>query len=181
MSTEINISEVELRNLKSENKHLCQEFNCERDELNKFLIEDAFDYHDYGLTNTTLVFYNDELVGFFSLSSDKIILTNSEKSELALNGEFPITYFPAVKVTKLAVDKKYARKGFGTIILELIVGVIYNQHIAVRFITLDAINSPEVIKFYESNGFVESLHEASERKNQRFRETILMHKDIFAD
>lgn len=181
MSTEIDISEVELRNLKSENKHLCQEFECEREELNKFLIEDAFDYHNYGLTSTTLVFHNNELVGFFSLSADKIILTNSEKDELALNGEFPITYFPAVKVTKLAVDIKYAGKGYGKVILELIEGAIYNQHIAVRFITLDAINTPKVITFYERNGFVESLHEAGERRQKKIRETILMHKDIFAD
>lgn len=69
------------------------------------MIEDAFEYHSYGLTKTTLVVHNSELIGYFSLSADKIVLTNSEKADLALNGEFPITYFPAVKITKLAVDK----------------------------------------------------------------------------
>ncbi|UJA01466.1 GNAT family N-acetyltransferase [Acinetobacter johnsonii] len=181
MSTEIDISEVELKNLESVQKHLYQEFECEREELNKFLIEDAFDYHGYGLTKTTLVFHNSELIGFFSLSADKIVLTNSEKAELALNGEFPITFFPAVKVTKLAVDKKCARKGYGSLILELIEGVVYSNELAVRFLTLDAVNEQNVITFYEKNGFVESLHEASERRQKKRRETILMHKDLFAD
>ncbi|MFW1950553.1 GNAT family N-acetyltransferase [Acinetobacter beijerinckii] len=181
MSTEIDISEVELIHLESGQKHLYQGFKCEREELNKFLVEDAFEYHSYGLTKTTLVMHNDELIGYFSLSADKIVLTNSEKAELALNGEFPISYFPAVKITKLAVDMKYARKGYGSIILDLIQGVVYSHLFAVRFLTLDAINEDKVINFYEKNGFVESLQEASERKQKKNRETILMHKDLFND
>ncbi len=166
MSTEIEISEVELIHLESDQKHLYQEFECEREELNRFLIEDAFEYHSYGLTKTTLVVHNSELIGYFSLSADKIVLTNSEKADLALNGEFPITYFPAVKITKLAVDKKFARMGYGTVILELIQGVVYSHLFAVRFLTLDAVNEPKVISFYEKNGFVTSLHEASERRQK---------------
>ncbi|HAV5533907.1 TPA: N-acetyltransferase [Acinetobacter baumannii] len=181
MSTEINISEVELRNLDSVEKHLYQDFCCEREELNTFLIEDAFDYHNYGLTRTTLVFHNDVLIGYFSLSADKIVLTQTEIDELSLNGEFKVTYFPAVKITKLAIQKAFAGKGYGRLILELIEGLVYGQHMAIRFLTLDAVNEEKVLKFYEQNGFNESLHEARQQRQKQNRQTILMHKDIFSE
>ncbi|WP_034171149.1 GNAT family N-acetyltransferase [Acinetobacter sp. YZS-X1-1] len=162
-------------------KEAYQSFECERGELNSFLIDDAIDYHNYGLTKTTLVFESDNLIGFFSLSADKIVLTRTEIDELALNGEYPITYFPAVKITKLAVDKAYAGKGYGRRILELIEGIVYGHHMAVRFLTLDAVNEPKVLEFYQKNGFEESLHEYRQQKQNRARPTILMHKDIFKE
>jgi GNAT superfamily N-acetyltransferase len=158
-----------------------QEFKCDRQELNDFLIEDALDYHAYGLTKTTLVFHNKALIGYFSLSADKIVLTQTEIDELALNGEFPITYFPAVKITKLAVDKEYAGKGYGKSILELIEGLVFGHHMAVRFLTLDAVNEQSVLGFYTKNGFEESLHEYRQQKQKKDRQTILMHKDIFKE
>lgn len=81
-----------------------KEFSCDRLELNEFLIEDALYHHQQNLTNTTLVLMEEKVVGFFSLSSDAIRLSAAEKGELALNGEFEINYFPAVKITKLAVS-----------------------------------------------------------------------------
>ena len=48
-----------------------------------------------------------------------------------------------------------------------------------RFLTVDAYAA--AVPFYEKNGFVESLQEASERKQKKNRETILMHKDLFND
>lgn len=181
MSTEINLSEVKLRKIDSIEKHLYQEFKCERQELNEFLIEDALSYHGHGLTKTSLVFYNDDLVGYFSISADRIELTPTEKDELYINDDIQITYFPALKITKLAVDLKYARLGIGSYLIELIEGMAFGLEMGIRFITLDAVNKPEVLAFYRKNGFHESLHEERQRKQQRNRPTILMHKDIFAD
>ncbi|HAV5515511.1 TPA: GNAT family N-acetyltransferase [Acinetobacter baumannii] len=181
MSTEINLSEVKLRKIDSIEKHLYQEFQCERQELNEFLVEDALSYHEHGLTKTSLVFYNDDLVGYFSISADRIELTPTEKDELYINDDIQITYFPAIKITKLAVDLKYARLGVGSYLIDLIEGMAFGLEMGIRFITLDAVNKPEVLDFYRKNGFQESLHEERQRRQQKNRPTILMHKDIFAE
>lgn len=181
MSTEVNLSEVKLRKIDSVEKHLYQNFKCERSELNDFLIEDALSYHEHGLTKTSLIFYNDEIIGYFSISADRIELTSTERDELYINGDIQVTYFPAVKITKLAMDLKYARMGIGSYIIDLIEGMAFNLEMGIRFITLDAVNTPNVIDFYKKNGFLESLHEERQRKQQKVRATILMHKDIFAD
>lgn len=51
--------------------------------------------------------------------------------------------------------------------------------LAICFITLDAVNDEKVINFYLKNGFMESLQQANERKQQRNKATVLMYKDIF--
>ncbi len=58
---------------------------------------------------------------------------------------------------------------------------MYGQHMAIRFLTLDAVNEEKVLKFYERNGFNESLHEARQQRQKQNRQTILMHKDIFSE
>lgn len=156
-----------------------QNFECDRQELNDFLKNDALEYHQDNITRTTLVFIQDKLIGYFSLSSDALKLTSSEVFEIGFNAKYPITYFPAVKLTKLAIDKSYSGQGYGSKLLKLIEGLFYNMPLAIRFITLDAVNDEKVINFYLKNGFMESLQQANERKQQRNKATVLMYKDIF--
>ena len=156
-------------------------FECSRVDLNEFLYEDALAYHEYGLTHTTLVIDQDDILGFFSLSADALQLTKSEVMDLGLDRHIPISYFPAVKLTKLAINQRYAGQGLGSLLLSMIDGIVFNLQVATRFITVDAVNQPEVIQFYEKNGFINSLVADNERKKQTRRETVLMYKDIYVD
>lgn len=155
-------------------------FDCSRAELNEFLYEDALAYHEYGLTQTTLMIHQKTILGFFSLSADALQLTKSEVMDLGFDRQVPIVYFPAVKLTKLAINLIHANQGLGSFLLAQIDSIVFDFPVATRFITVDAVNQPEIIRFYEKNGFVSSLVADKEKKNAR-RETILMYKDIYAD
>jgi GNAT superfamily N-acetyltransferase len=120
-----------------------------------------------------------------TLSTDSIKLTNEEKNTHNL-GKVPFASIPAIKVGKLAINKKLSdearRKGYGSFLLEMARAYAYSLNelgIACKFITVDADieydeNTPE---FYKKNGFIENLSNRS--RNQRH--TISMRLDIFND
>lgn len=174
--------ELVFREWSPEQAELCGRFTCGRDSLNEFLRDDASNFQKYGLSNTTLVFVQGdaEIAGYFSLSSASLRLTTMEAGELGLPFEAEIKFFPAVKITKLAVATKYHRRGMGEQLVEAIEGLVYGKAIATRILTVDAINEPEVLSFYKKAGFVDSMEAERQAQRQR-RETIAMWKDIYAE
>lgn len=173
-------------------KDALEQFACTREELKAFLVEEALEYARYGLTETAVAFVNDDPIpaGYFSLSADGLKLQTSEKFELGLPFECPIEYFPAVKITKLAVRTDLQRKGLGRAFLDLIEGIAFESGFSVRLLTVDAVNEPHVIAFYQSLGFQNAMRNGI-RQAQRQRqgrggandrpETVLMYKDIYND
>lgn len=175
--------EVAFRQLTSEHKESLPHFKCGRDSLNAFLCEDAVDFHEHGLTHTTLVYVagDNEIAAYFSLSSDAVRLTTSEEGDLGLPFYAEIKYFPAVKITKFAVHEKYRRNGMGLQLLDAIQGLVYadGSAVATRILTVDALNEEDVLAFYAKGGFIEGLMAQKLAQGQK-RETILMYRDIFA-
>lgn len=86
---------------------------------------------------------------------------------------------PAVKLTKLAISADLQSQGLGEAIVELICGLVTEAPFAVRVLTVDAVNQPKVIAFYERVGFVESLADRREKKDQRTPATVLMVMDLY--
>lgn len=184
-------------------EHLAQ-FVCSREELRAFLLEDAIDYSRQRLTETAVAFINDDPIpaGYFSLSADGLPLADPEKVDLGLPFECSITYFPAVKITKLAVRTDLQRQGLGKAFLNLIEGLAYDSDFSVRLLTVDAVNEPDVIGFYQSLGFrTANRNEARLRQHQEQQRragkarakpqgdanadgklaTVLMYKDIHSE
>lgn len=182
MPDSIDLNSLTLIRIDEVDPKLYKDFCCDRPELNEFLVEDAMYFHEQNLTNTTIVKLDDKMVGFFSLSSDAIRLSTSEKGDLALNDEYQINYFPAVKITKLAVATEFAGKGIGRYLINMIEGLIYDLPLAVRFLTVDAIAIK--VDFYEKNKFVASLFREKQLRSALKGEesqNVLMHKDIYVD
>jgi len=179
----INNFNLALRYIQEVPNEVLNGFTCGRTQLDSFLKEDARQYQDLGLTTTVLAFVDgyDGIAGFFSLSADAVLLRNSEQFELGLLGiNFPIKYIPAVKITKLAVSCSLQNQKIGHQLINLICGLTSINDIAIRLLTVDAVNTPGVIAFYESAGFTQSISEEKERSNTS-RETVLMFKDLFAN
>lgn len=182
MSDPIDFESLDFKYIDEIDPEVYKDFSCDRPELNEFLVEDALYHHKQNLTNTTLVLMNDKVIGFFSLSSDAIQLSPSEKGYLALNGRFEISVFPAVKITKLAVSSEQMSRGLGKLFLEIIEGSIYNLPFAVRFLTVDAVSIK--VEFYERNGFVVSLYrdrQIRQSLNGVAPNNVLMHKDLYSE
>lgn len=103
----VNKPDLIFRNIQDVSDDILLQFTCGRDQLDEFLHEDARDYAEHGLTKTVVVFLDgfDGIAAYFSLSSDAVLLSDSEKFEL-VGMTVPIKSFPAVKITKLAISSK---------------------------------------------------------------------------
>ena len=137
-------------------------FDCGDIDLNDFLQNDAKNYLKSMLAVTYLIKVENEIAAYFCLSYDSLtrttILTEEEKAlwnkvgRKIPNSKRRKTY-PAVKIGRLAVAKKYAGLGLGKqLLLSVREMYIYEPHHAgCRFITVDAYRS--ALDFYEKNRF----------------------------
>ena len=177
----VEVADLVIRHIRDVDDEAPKGFTCGRDQLDEFLLEDARGYDAHGITNTVVVFVPGrvEPAGYFSLSADSVRLTESEEFELGLPFDAPISYYPAVKLTKLATASDLQSQGLGEAIVELICGLVTEVPFAVRVLTVDAVNQPKVIAFYERVGFVESLADRREKKDQRAPATVLMVRDLY--
>jgi len=170
-----------LRHIRDVENEVLRQFSCGRSQLDEFLHKDARDYDAHGLTSTVLVFADgyESPVAFFSLTADSVHLSSGERTDLGLPFDVPISYYPAVKITKIAVVSELQRGGIGGALIDLICGIVSTAPFAVRLLTVDAVNQVEALIFYQRTGFIESLSEKKERQSQRVRDTILMFKDLY--
>lgn len=177
----MDFSEVVLRKISEVAPSVYASFKCTRQELTEFLLVDALAFEELQLSITYLFMDKDEkqVLGYFSLAADAIRLNDSEQFEIGAS-EIEFKTWPAVKLTKLAVSSQLMGQGVGSEIMQFVVGLVYDSAMACRFITTDAVNDEGVLKFYEKQGFVASLHAESQYKDKALRENILMFKDILA-
>lgn len=99
-------------------------FDCGNDDLNDFLLNDAKDYALHRLAVTYLLETEEETVGYFSVSNDKLSINESDKPtwrriKHLFDHRKHRSDYPAVKVGRLAVNKKYQGRDIGTDIFEL--------------------------------------------------------------
>ena len=142
----------------------CDDFHCRKDELNKFIHEEAIPFQKERL-GTTYLFMNDKkTVGFVTLLMANIrreSLDGDNKPEVG-KGQFP-----ALQIGQLAVDVKYEDNDIGTYLLDWSVGfaLTTSDRIGCRFVVLDA--ERQVLDFYEKYGF-----RMIKRQDTRVRPTL---------
>ncbi|MFA5016173.1 MAG: GNAT family N-acetyltransferase [Methylobacter sp.] len=62
---------------------------------------------------------------------------------------------PAVKIGRLAVDKRFQSNGVGSLVLDFIKGwFTEGNKTGCRFIVVDTLNKPDTLNFYSKNGFL---------------------------
>ena len=74
-------------------------FDSGDDDLNDFLYNESVDYCKSNLAVVYLVFYENELMAYFSLSSDSVKV--NKKLDIKLK------YYPSMKIGRLAIDKEF--------------------------------------------------------------------------
>ncbi|WP_323736342.1 GNAT family N-acetyltransferase [Methanosphaera sp. ISO3-F5] len=133
------------------------DFDCGDEDLNNFLFIDSFKYIQNNLSIIYLIFFQEELVGYFSLSSDAIKIKTLEIKH---------GFYPAVKIGRLAVNKKYQNQGIGSFIIKSAISIILRTRndIWIRFLSIDAYNDNKVIHFYSKFEF-ETLLKIKNRRN----------------
>ena len=138
-------------------------FDCEDEDLNDFLFNEATPYQKE-LLATTFVMENDEqTLGYYSLLNDSLQLredmfTSKSQFRKFLRELMPypkrhLKTIPALKIGRLAIDKSFKGKGLGSVIMANIISkcIKMNKEQACRLITVDAYK--QAIPFYQKMGF----------------------------
>jgi GNAT superfamily N-acetyltransferase len=143
------IPDYELCTLPLDRNHNLSSFNCLSQELNDFLKKDALADQNNMVSRTGLCFWNNELVGFFTLVADTI------EAKAVVDGlaNFEYRKYPGVKIARLAVDSRFERRGIGTYLLLAAIGktLSISENIGCRYLLVDS--KKNSIEFYLKNEF----------------------------
>ena len=142
----------------------CYPFSCgQDDDMDEFFRVDALEYARFRMSKSycfRLISDPKQIICCFTLSSDSIRiydLPNSRKNRMwgITNREKMLSRYPGVLIGRLAVDEKFARQGVGSQLLHFIRQWIMEDDakMANRLAIVDAVNKPDVLRFYEKNGF----------------------------
>lgn len=133
-------------------------FDCGEERLNEWFARDSLISAQELMTQTfeLVVPGIDEggpPIALVAVCNDAILLRDLEEHFDVEEGKrFPT--WPAVKIARLAVDKKYQRHGLGTQTINLIKQLfVCANRTGCRLLTLDAFNDGGVIQFYWKNDF----------------------------
>lgn len=183
----IDLNKLMLKLLNEENRFI-HDFDCGENDLNKFLTDDAINYHEQMLAKTYLVLdkITNEVIAYYTVLSDKIVneaeISNSQwkKFKKAVPHAKRNSDFPAVKIGRLAISEKYAKKGLGCTIIDLIKGIITDSDFkpGCRFLTVDALDKTYVIDFYLKNGFNVLIPDSQLEQYRKKNETVPMVCDL---
>lgn len=157
-------------------KHDLSEFDCGDKDLNDFLKNDALAQQNARLNVTKLIMCDGNIIGFTSLLTDGIMIKKirNEKVKLEIKEKLNINSnkksISAVKIGRLAIDKKYARKGLGSHILNNILKNlkdISEKEVGFRFIIVEGY--AKAFNFYVTkNGFEHLKNDENDINNIEF-------------
>jgi ribosomal protein S18 acetylase RimI-like enzyme len=131
-------------------------------DLSTFLFQKSKKYLEQLLAVTYILEDADNTIAFYSVSNDKITVTEASsntfwKKHISKPLHFSkreFKSFPAVKIGKLAVNSSYQGQRIGENLINAIKhDFTVKNKTGCLFIIVDAINRPVTIKFYKKCGF----------------------------
>jgi len=145
---------------KLNDKHLefLKGFKNQVKELEDFLKEDAFSNQKLKISTTYLLFHEDKeqryLAGYVTLLADSIrIYKDRALKQFFENKGVEYNSLPAIKIGRIAVDKRLQKRGYGKNLIKFSMYTALNlsESIGCRFLTVDAkLNAKS---FYKKHGF----------------------------
>ena len=156
----MNKEDIVLRRLGEDD--VISKFDCGDEDLNDFIFNDALLYYKVRLATSYVLEDKNtkDTIGYFSLAHDRISLTdfptnsayNRFRKQFFAQGKMFKSY-PALKICRLATDKKFRGEGLGTMMVNMIITSYKSDNKAgCRFITVDAY--AEALPFYYKLGFL---------------------------
>ncbi len=172
------------------------DFDCGREDINDFFLNDASDYQDE-LFGKTYIFVREEapsnIVAAFTVANASVFtkrLPNARKKKISYEihqSKGSINY-PAVLLGRLGVDLRYQHAHLGPQIIDFVAQWFSsdNNKSGCRHLIVDAYNEQGLIEFYERNGL--KLFFSTEQQERDYRsldaddteklETRLMYRDL---
>lgn len=150
-----------------------QAFDCGNDDLNEYFKKDII-HHKSELLSEVYVFKEKSFAFEFpvalidlcndSVRRDKFKVVESIKP---LYPEIGYASYPAVKITRFGVSQNFQGSSIGSFVLNMIKEFfVTDNRTACRFITVDAYNHENVIRFYSKNDF-QFFNDKDKNRNTR--------------
>jgi GNAT superfamily N-acetyltransferase len=122
--------------------------------LKTFVQRHAKAYAEQMLAKSYGVFEGDRLVGYVTLVCGQIEVEEGEPTPDVGDAQFEYRHYPAVKIARLAVDRRYRGAGLGRHLVDFSLGLAREtiaSAVGCRFVVLDA--KQQSVDFYLKNGF----------------------------
>ncbi|MDR1396541.1 MAG: GNAT family N-acetyltransferase [Desulfarculales bacterium] len=143
-------------------------------DLDDFIHNDAENHLKNHMATTYILLLDPDLfqiplsplipLGFVTLQNDSIKIKSDE---------YLYQSSPAVKIGRFGIENIWQKRGLGSLALTMVKQfMLTDNRTGCRYITLDAYNDGDVLKFYKKNGF--SLLEKPNPK----RDQVLMYFDL---
>ncbi len=150
--------------------HDVRNFDCGDTDLNEFLCTEEVNKYtedNYGIT--TVVYYEGELVAYYTVASGELRNQVFKKSKgFSKYPEIRIDNIPSLIIGRLAVQKEWQKKGIGRILIQRITSYALHQqqHLGLRLLLVQA--KRKAFDFYGKCGF-DFVFE-TKRETKRFRQ-----------
>ena len=141
----------ELQNVPLAKRHNLVSFESANEDLNDFLKNDAITDQNWLVSKTYLCCWKKSIAGYITLITDTLEVKVVDKED-SIKG-YPYRKYPCVRIARLAVDKKFERRGIGRFLMLAAIGMALDvsSKIGCRYITVDS--KPESVGFYKKHGF----------------------------
>ncbi|MGP8320639.1 MAG: GNAT family N-acetyltransferase [Methanosarcinaceae archaeon] len=118
--------------------------------MNDFLKNDALENQEQMVSRTYVCCYENQFVGFYTLTTDIIEVKYVEKTHRW--DDYKYKKYPAIKLARLAVDSRFEGNGVGRLLLSATVSIALNvsKQVGCRYMAVDA--KKDAIGFYENMG-----------------------------
>ena len=144
--------------------------NANHIPLKIFLQKDAYDFHQYEIAKTFVLINNDSsptsrVWGFITLMNSEIALNVGQRPQHS-SATQKYQSFSAVKIARLAIDKKLQGKGYGGTLMDWCINHIrlsIMPYSGCRFLVVDA--KQDSVSFYQKSGFI-LLDKASDHTDE---------------
>jgi len=126
-------------------------FHSTEQELDDFLKEDALNNQMNRLSATFLTYWNENLVGYFTLINDSLVAEAVSESDREPSWAY--RKYPAIKIARMARHRDFDNYGIGTnMLLRIFVLVLHvSQFTGCRVITVDS--KTGAVDWYCKKGF----------------------------
>lgn len=148
------------------------------------------------LINVWFVYFSDELIAFFALSKDKLVLNSEDKNMMKLDCKTTLPFddffweqdkFSSIEISYFAVSSHHQKKGYGKFLLAIIEKKVKEEDklTPTLFLTVDALvlSNHDASIFYKKCGFKPSeydkLKSYSDDTSTENSCTLRMYKSIY--
>lgn len=158
MTVSNNEPDIEIRKIEPGDRLTGLSLGEEFTPLKIFLQRHAKKYHETGLARTYAAFdllNKGKILGYVTLVCGEIVLEDEDDRLLCGEGvDYHYKHYPAVKIARLAVDRRCRGSGLGSHLVNLALGVtksVICPAVGCRFIVVDSKRA--AVAFYEKCGF----------------------------